>query len=93
VHSADQYVWTQQFTGSSLTTVKFLADPHIIMVETYNLSSGEKTKSVTLPLKNISGSSYSVRSLIGWQGNVLWVMIANQIMAIDAEKGTIIFTN
>jgi hypothetical protein len=93
VFSADQYVWTEQFAGDTLTVVKFSTEPNEVIIEPYNLASGEKLKTTHIPLTNISSSIYTVRAILGWQKNILWVMIDSHVMAIDVDKHTVVFSN
>jgi outer membrane protein assembly factor BamB len=94
VHTS-QFVWTWALNGPNLSVIKFEAKPNQITIEPYDLKSGSGGKLLTVPLTQLknSGSSYSIRKVIGIQQHVLWLMLDSQIFGVDFQTGKIVFSS
>ena len=88
--SQDKYIWTWKLNGTSLTILKFKASPNQVTIDSYDINTGKKLKSAAVGLDKVKDDSYSIRSMIGWQGHTLWVMLDSEVYGIDTQSGKIV---
>jgi outer membrane protein assembly factor BamB/ribosomal protein L7/L12 len=84
--------WTWKLTSAGLVLIKFQAAPNQMVLETINPGDGTVQGQLTVPLADVTGDFYSVPSVIGWQGNVVYLQVESQVLALDVTTGKVLFS-
>jgi outer membrane protein assembly factor BamB/ribosomal protein L7/L12 len=79
--------WTWRLTPVGLILVTFQANPNQLILATINPSDGSRANERTIPLKNVTGDFYSIPTIIGWQGDLLYLSVDSNILALDVATG------
>ncbi len=79
--------WTWRLVTGGLVLIKFQAKPNQLMLETFNPADGTSQGKQTIALNKVSGDFYSIPTVIGWQGNVVYLSLESNIYALDVTTG------
>ena len=79
--------WTWKLNSAGLSVITFQGEPNQILLETYKVADGTSVASQTLPLKNVSGDFYGIPAMIGWQGDIAYLSLENNIYSLDLTTG------
>jgi len=79
--------WTWKLTSAGLSVITFQGEPNQILLETYKVADGTSVASQTLPLKNVTGDFYGIPAVIGWQGDIAYLSLENNIYSLDLNTG------
>ncbi len=88
---ADQAGWTWSLLEGQLILVYFQADPHQLLVQALDPSTGTVLSELPVKLKAITGDFYSVPTVIGWQGRRLYFSLDADLYCVDVVSGEILF--
>ncbi len=88
----DEYGWGYQLNAQGFQLIKFQAEPSQVVLEMLNPANGTSLTQVTIPIKFTSSDFYSIPTIIGWQGQTVWLQLETKIIAIDTATGKIILT-
>jgi ribosomal protein L7/L12 len=75
--------WTWKLLPAGLVVISFRGQPNQLMLETFNPADGTSLGKQTLALNKVSGDFYSIPTVIGWQGNVVYLSLESNIYALD----------
>ncbi len=83
--------WTWKLTPAGLLLIKFQAAPNQLVLDTLNPADGSQLSELTVPLKAVTGDFYSIPTVIGWQGTLVYLSVDSEIYALDVTTGKIMF--
>jgi ribosomal protein L7/L12 len=75
--------WTWKLVPGGLVVIRFEGKPNQLVLETFNPADGTSLGKQTLALKKVSGDFYSIPTVFGWQGNVVYLSLESNIYALD----------
>ena len=81
--------WTWKLTSAGLVIMKFQAKPSQLVLETFNPADGTSLAQQTIALKKVYGDFYSIPTVIGWQGSLVYLNVDTVIYALDVATGKI----
>jgi hypothetical protein len=87
------YGWTWRMTTAGMQILTFKGEPNQLVIETLSLADGSMTSGYILPLKEIFGDFYSVPTVIGWQGDVIYLNTDTILYGIDTITGKKLFAH
>ena len=67
--------------------MRFQAKPNQLVLETFNPANGTSLGKQAIVLKRISGDFYDIPTVIGWQGNVVYLNLELDIYSLDVTTG------
>lgn len=79
--------WTWRLAPSGLVLIKFQAKPNQLMLETFNPADGTSQGKQTIALNKVSGDFYSIPTVIGWQGSLVYLSLESNIYVLDVTTG------
>ena len=79
--------WTWKLVPSGLVVIKFQAKPNQLVLEIFNPADGTSQGKQTLALNKVSGDFYSIPTVIGWQGSLVYLSLESNIYALDVTTG------
>jgi hypothetical protein len=79
--------WTWKLTPAGLVILKFQGKPNQLSLETFNPADGTSMGKQTLPLKKVSGDFYSIPTVIGWQGSLVYLSLESNIYSLETTTG------
>jgi outer membrane protein assembly factor BamB len=86
----DEVAWAAQLTPAGLVLVRNMGKPALqLTVETLNLKDGTSQGQKSIPL-SIRGPFYSIPTVLGWQGDVVWLHLDGSYYAVDVRKTEIV---
>ena len=77
--------------GGKLFILQAQGDPNQLVIDTLSLTDGTSTGQKTIPLTAVSGTFYSVPTLLAWKNDRLWLVLEGNVYAIDPAAGTITY--
>lgn len=83
--------WTWNLLAGQLVLVYFEADPHQLVIQTLDMTSGAALSELIVPLKAVTGDFYSVPEVIGWDGTRVYFTLDVKIYCVDVAAGEILF--
>jgi outer membrane protein assembly factor BamB/ribosomal protein L7/L12 len=81
--------WTWKLTPGGLAVIKFQGAPNQLVLESFNTETGTRQGQQTIALKKVSGDFYSIPTVIGWQGSVVYFNLESNIYALDVTSATL----
>ena len=75
--------WTWNLAPGGLVVITFRGQPNQLMLETFNPADGTSLGKQTLALNKVSGDFYSIPTVIGWQGSLVYISVESNIYALD----------
>jgi outer membrane protein assembly factor BamB/ribosomal protein L7/L12 len=79
--------WTWKLVPAGLVVMRFQAKPNQLVLETFNPANGTSLGKQAIVLKRISGDFYDIPTVIGWQGNVVYLNLELDIYSLDVTTG------
>jgi outer membrane protein assembly factor BamB len=79
--------WTWKLVPGGLVVIKFQGKPNQLVLETFNPADGTSQGKQTLALNKVSGDFYSIPTVIGWQGSLVYLSLESNIYALDVATG------
>jgi outer membrane protein assembly factor BamB len=67
--------------------IKFQAAPNQLVVDTLNPADGTQLSELTVPLNAVTGDFYTIPTVIGWQGTLVYLSLDSEIYALDVTTG------
>jgi outer membrane protein assembly factor BamB/ribosomal protein L7/L12 len=83
--------WTWKLLPGGFVLMKFQAEPNQIVLETINPADGTSQGTLTMDLKKVSGDFYSIPTILGWQGNLVYLSLETSLYVIDITTGKLKF--
>jgi outer membrane protein assembly factor BamB len=87
----DESGWTWRLAPVGLLLVRFQAEPNQLVLETIDPADGTSLGQQIVPLKKVTGDFYSVPTIIGWQGDLLYISLDSNLYAVDTAAGALKF--
>ena len=84
--------WTWRLVPAGLMLLRFQAAPNQLVVETMNPVDGTSLGEKSIALKKVTGDFYSIPTILGWQGDVVYMVVETNIYAIDTTTGVVKFS-
>lgn len=78
--------WTWKLTPNGLLLIQFQAEPHQLLLTTYDPTNGSKLDEKTIPLKDVIGRFYSVPSVIGWYDSQVYFTLDGKVYVLDVAS-------
>ena len=85
--------WTWRLVPEGLMLLKFQAAPNQLVLETLNPADGTNLGEKTVALKKVIGDFYSIPTIIGGQGSVVYMVVDTNIYVIDLATGKVEFVH
>ncbi len=82
--------WTWKLTPAGLVLIKFQAAPNQLVVDTLNPADGTQLSELTVPLNGVTGDFYTIPTVIGWQGTLVYLSLDSEIYALDVTTGKLL---
>ena len=79
--------WTWRLASTGWVVAQFQAKPNQLVLETFNPATGASLSKQAIPLKNVSGDFYDIPTVLGWQGNIAYLVIDLNIYSLDVSTG------
>jgi outer membrane protein assembly factor BamB/ribosomal protein L7/L12 len=79
--------WTWKLVPNGLVVINFKGQPNQLVLETFNPADGTSQGQQVNALNKISGDFYSIPTVIGWQGNVVYLSIESNLYSLDVTTG------
>jgi outer membrane protein assembly factor BamB/ribosomal protein L7/L12 len=83
--------WTWRVRGNELLLIEFGAEPNRMTLRRYSLQDGSPLGESVIPLKKVVGDFYSIPTVIGWSGDLLYLDVDASVLAVDVARGEILF--
>jgi outer membrane protein assembly factor BamB len=83
--------FTWRLVSTGLALVKFQASPNQLVIDTLNPADGSLQGEKTVPMKLVVGDFYSVPTVIGWRGDLVYLNLDSKIYALEVTTGVIQF--
>ena len=81
--------WTWKLVATGLVVIKFQAKPNQLVLESFNPADGTSPGNQTIMLNKISGDFYVIPTVIGWQGDTVYLSLEANIYSLDVANGTL----
>jgi outer membrane protein assembly factor BamB len=75
--------WTWNLNPAGLVIITFQGQPNQLILETFNPADGTSLGKQTLALKKVSGDFYSIPTVIGWRGNIVYLDVETSLYTLD----------
>jgi outer membrane protein assembly factor BamB len=79
--------WTWKLTPTGLVVITFQGKPNQLVMETFNPADGTSQGKQTIALNKVSGNFYSIPTVIGWQGSIVYLSLESNIYTLDVTTG------
>ena len=83
--------FTWKLASSGLVLIKFEGNPNQLVLDTFNPTDGTLLGEVTVPMKLVVGDFYTIPTVIGWRGDLIYLNLDSIIYALDVTTGKIVF--
>jgi outer membrane protein assembly factor BamB len=88
----DNYVWTWRSVQQGFQIIKFQGEPNRLVLVTLNPVDGASAGETVIDLSKIVSDYFSAPTIIGWQGDTLWLLAGTKIAAVDTIDRKVVFT-
>lgn len=85
----EDHGWTWHMTGDGFKLITFSGEPNEVTFASIDLSTGVSKTESTAPLKKVMGDFYSVPTIIGWQGDVVFMEVDGNLYSLDTASSKI----
>jgi outer membrane protein assembly factor BamB len=85
----EDHGWTWHMTDNGFMLLTFSGEPNQVTLETFDLTTGVSKSEGAVPLKKVLGDFYSVPTIIGWQGNVVYMEVDGNLYSLDITSSKI----
>jgi len=87
----NDYGWTWKLASTGLVLITFQGQPNQMTVETFNPADGSSLGKKTIALSRVSGDFYDIPSVLGWQGDVVYLSLDLGFYSLDVTTGQLKF--
>jgi hypothetical protein len=88
----DNYVWTWRAVQQGFQILKFQGEPNRLVLVSLNPTDGASAGETVIDLSKIVSDYFSTPTIIGWQGDTLWLLAGTKIAAVDTITGKVVFS-
>jgi outer membrane protein assembly factor BamB len=79
--------WTWKLIPGGLVVINFKGEPNQLVMQTFNPADGTSQGQQTIALNKISGDFYSIPTVVGWQGSVVYLSVESNLYSLDVTTG------
>ena len=88
----DNFIWTWRAVTQGFQILKFQGEPNRLAMITLNPADGTGSGETVIDLSKIVSNYFSSPTVLGWQGDTLWLLAGTKIAALDTIAGKVVFT-
>ena len=88
----DNFIWTWRAVPQGFQILKFQGEPNRLALVTLNPADGTGSGETVIDLSKIVSNYFSSPTVLGWQGDTLWLLAGTKIAALDTIAGKVVFT-
>ncbi|MFH2102355.1 MAG: PQQ-binding-like beta-propeller repeat protein [Chloroflexota bacterium] len=86
----DDSGWTWRQTPQGLLLLDFRAEPNRLVLTTLDPADGSNLGEMTVPFETISMDFFSAPDIIGWSGQVVYLILNTHVYVLDITSGELL---